>query len=842
MSGETQSFDPLAEARHNADGHRKRYYDMVGDTSEFPDHGTFSKAHEDFGAYLEQRPFEDAKGNIHNAANGQFAPRSEGEESYYDRLARASVGETDQFTGKSLEDLAHMVADARANNDKTGADDAEDAFSQHFVAMAEKYNWPDETVSSRIERFDRIMKGESPEEPSDKSRKPEAGQENQDSVEPAIQEAQPVEPLDEVADDVEKQLQDLAAKAKPGEMSPEDAARAAEVLGAAEAALKSGEHKGFDPDTELAAAQAQLNAKGDQLEADAKRALEEKYPELKPRTTDLEPLGTETSAEHGDKAEEGAKSLDDVIAALKETDAFKKASPEDRQIMIDNATNKWIAANAEKKPGEEGDVEKKEDKRSDEEKRLDAFLESNQNLTEGLSDKEKESIRRILLVLVATGVINKERLPQLDDAGKDKTEGDDTEKKALEERKKHYDAEMQRITGELENSELSKNYKDALAQYAEAKADFDTKGFFGRRKREQLLGELEKVLANAKLEYAKALVTKKNKANLYEGEENAVGQSMSNDMFDEVRKIDPESRGATEVVRQKRVENRNWLQKTGVAVGRWFNWGNKFGRFAKNVTTGAVAGGLTGFGAAFAGITGFPVTAAAAVGSGLLVRAASASAYLDESLRGGAYKKALIEDQYFKNFIEAAQRTSGNVTAVASANALVGDILGNARKMGMEQNKQARRRATARMGEYTLGFAIGGFAGNMIHNGLAANAPGNTAGSPKAPQNPGLPKSPGAGLGGLDTNIRPGEGGGEFAQKLLAANGIHLNGAHAIQAWDQATHGANALDIFTQNGAKLDTYAMVGKFGGHAGLAYPGHVTVNPAFAQQLIDAGKALV
>lgn len=133
MSEETAGFNPLREASHNADGHRKRYYTMVGDVFEFSDHKTFSKAHGDFAKYLAARKYEDDKGSVHDV-NGRFVSREGNLDGHYD----TTLAGTDQFAGKSLGELAHMVADARSRNDATGQSDAEDAFYEQFADRIER--------------------------------------------------------------------------------------------------------------------------------------------------------------------------------------------------------------------------------------------------------------------------------------------------------------------------------------------------------------------------------------------------------------------------------------------------------------------------------------------------------------------------------------------------------------------------------------------------------------------------------------------------------------------------------------------------------------------------------
>lgn len=876
MSGETTGFDPLAEARHNAEGHRKRYYEMVGDVAEFPDHGTFSKAHDEFANYLESRK-----------AEGDSA---DGVKDHYEN----SLAETDQFAGKSLDEMAQMVAAARERDDKTGAQDAEDAFYAKFAAAVEsgqlaeevssaeaerpeeRPDRNDDIVDRRLEHYSKIMYGNeqaqqvqvSSNEKAPEAQRIEVTQEASESP-VDVHEAWKAsgEANDVAAAAVEQQLKDIAEAAQNGNLDPKKMTDMSEAMKPTEKALGAeGEKKGFDLDAEVAASKARTDKMAEQIVPAVEKMLDEKYPTIETDTTEptketnpeeptldsvLEKLRSsvqwknataaereiledevankwvksiaerETVSTKKDAEGEPLTTLDEVLNALKESDKYKNASEEEQKRMINKATAEYIGITDDKDKKDSEDKGEKKDERTESEKKLDAFLEANKGLMDGLSDKEQERLRKILLVSIENGMIDKDKIPT----------PEETAQKAEAEKKSKIEAETKRIREELEKGELATKYKEALAKYAEAKADYDTKGLhIGRRKREQLLAEAESALVAAKLDYAKAFVVQKREASLYEGEANVVGAAMSNDLFDEVRKLDPESRASTEAVRASRIENRNVWQKGINAVGRFFNWGNKFGRGAKNVATGAA----TGFTIAALGAI-WPVTAGAAAGASLLVRAASTSAYLDESLRSGAYKKALIEDARFRTFVEKANSdmTSKTVTSVDSAANLAGEMLASARQMGTEQNKQARRRASLRVGEFAAGFALGGLGGTMLHNAL-------TPGPARAVVTVETDKEA-LKIRGLKAHIRPGEGGGEFAQNFLRKNGIKLGGADAIQAWDKATHGARVLDIFTQNGGKLDTYAMTGKFGGHAGLAYPGNVTLDHGFAKRLLEVGKAI-
>lgn len=135
------------------------------------------KAQADFDSYMDSRPYKDDNGRVHAADTGNFANLDETMESRRTDHYDESLLEGD-YSGESLDQLAKRVADARADNDKTRVNDAEEAFFAKFNEYAEKYGWEDEkidesatgqlavdknakigrdTVDARLERYGKIM-------------------------------------------------------------------------------------------------------------------------------------------------------------------------------------------------------------------------------------------------------------------------------------------------------------------------------------------------------------------------------------------------------------------------------------------------------------------------------------------------------------------------------------------------------------------------------------------------------------------------------------------------------------------------------------------------------------
>lgn len=168
----SEKFNPLAEAESNASHDRRRFYDWVGDGADHADNEGFRAANADMVDYLKSRDYTDDNGAFHDAESGKFignpneekeAKESKGrlsnEDAYYNRMLHESTGEG-LFAGKGLKDIAEMVRDAKARDDKTMELEARAAFDDKFMAMAEKYDWQgtveneDGTVTDRNEIAD----------------------------------------------------------------------------------------------------------------------------------------------------------------------------------------------------------------------------------------------------------------------------------------------------------------------------------------------------------------------------------------------------------------------------------------------------------------------------------------------------------------------------------------------------------------------------------------------------------------------------------------------------------------------------------------------------------------
>ena len=177
------------------------------------------QAQAELDAYMDARPYQDDKGNVHEPQSGKFANA----DNYHDGARNdhydESLAEGD-YEGESLDQLAKRVAEARKDGDKTRANDAEEAFMDKFYAYAEKYGWENEviddsannqlaadknakvgrdTVDARLERYGKIMYGEAEAE-----NEPAAAT-NENAPETASEAAEVANDAKEVAESTEEE-------------------------------------------------------------------------------------------------------------------------------------------------------------------------------------------------------------------------------------------------------------------------------------------------------------------------------------------------------------------------------------------------------------------------------------------------------------------------------------------------------------------------------------------------------------------------------------------------------------------------------------------------------------
>ncbi len=318
-------------------------------------------------------------------------------------------------------------------------------------------------------------------------------------------------------------------------------------------------------------------------------------------------------------------------------------------------------------------------------------------------------------------------------------------------------------------------YNSAMAEYAELKADAETKakGFginfklfgrnisrqSGREKREPALIEAENNLKASAINYIKARVEKKKQNGEYDGTEDEINQKMSDEAFDLIRGLlDDNVRKATNDVLAERQKSRNRLDKVLAGLGRFFNGGGKWSRRFRNGVPGFVAGlGIS------LSHSMWPVSTLASIVASSALRRGSRLAATDENLKRhqdeqGNAKGTVSDEEY------ATYRRSGESRQDLSKGMeyLAGLMLAASKKNSYDDSDKASKEARKNVTAFGVGAALGAVAGisfNILNSDVSAtqNTNGKGAGGDlnKTPPN-GAGKQIGTGdIGGGGAPLQP---------------------------------------------------------------------------------------
>lgn len=456
--------------------------------------------------------------------------------------------------------------------------------------------------------------------------------------------------------------------------------------------------------------------------------------------------GSGTKNTKGEEAENRFPTFKETLDNLKNTEVWKKASSGERDAMEQQLHTDWLNRKNQEEDvsGKGPEAEEANTGEDDNESQI-----SEKDAVEALlnripdfdkkSPEEKAHYKETFEAFMAAGLIDASRLNKEEKAG----------------RKAETEAKNEAIRKEL-GPEVDKT-NNALKEYAKLKADHETKGFIGRRKRLESLKDAEMQLTETKIAYAKSLVEKRREAGLYEGDEESIKRQMADDMMNEMRLLDREARVATNNELKDRIENRKWYQKAAVSIGKFLNGGNKwYGRLARN----AAPGFLAGFGVAVSGV-GFPVTTAVGAGLGAAVYGFSRTTLADESLKAHE-SGAVLTDERAKEILGKIQGSTDNI--LDQARGFAGGILEESRKSGESVNRQNAKKSIKNLGMFSLGYAAGGMLGSWTHGAL------NSSGNPESSTTQTNPEGPRNNTPGPETNTRP-------ETTLNHSSNINTNGA-----------------------------------------------------------------
>lgn len=625
------------------------------------------QAQKDWDAYLAGSDTQDAKGKVHDAATGQF--KALNPDAHYE----SSLGETNQYEGKSLSELAHMILEARGGGDKTAAQDTEDVFFQKFTEYADAKGLSKSEADTMLERYTNMMyNGET----TGVGKKIEVQQEGSASTPDAdgtLKVSRDGAPdvtsasKGDMADDAESSESDSDSSEAEQSTQQEDdqSENSAEAASSEDDKREDSQHENSD-------------AKDKELSADPKEALKTLA------EVDVEGI---TSV---DEAEEMVKQFEQTLKAIQEAQAAGSVDKETPEVADspEGATE----------PTEDTEVVEDAERLSTDE--LRAKLRA---LAEEGSD---EDIRDKLRTLAAEGEAFVAAAEQAEaEVGHEDAVAAEA---ARAEKIAAADAALQETELGVMNTLRAKLY-----EYAARKADVDTKGGDqeagwkiwqrGRQKRAIALRKAEEALFVAHAEYVKKLQEKREEAGVYSNlSEEAKAVVIENDKTHDNYLLDVRMQNATRTTRLERMKRPNFA-KGVAAVTKLMSGGNKkewllFGG------AGALTGGTV---AALSGVVGFPITVGAGIGLRKLVRDGVERNVLDEQLK--AREDAVVSDDGF----DAYRLRMAGIRAETQYQKIVDE----ARAAGREDLIKAREVAKGKVKKFTIGYAAAGVAVHGVQLG-----------------------------------------------------------------------------------------------------------------------------
>ena len=283
--------------------------------------------------------------------------------------------------------------------------------------------------------------------------------------------------------------------------------------------------------------------------------------------------------------------------------------------------------------------------------------------------------------------------------------------------KKRRQAELKAATEQLKKCELLDKAADKLDEdrkrFAEASvavaSHYSDKLFGGKKRREELNAATEE-LKKSGLGYMSIKFADKIEAAKQDPEKQAeLAAEMAQAAFASMQ----ETSRVTADKYDNMLDDRSKFKKAVAQVGKWFNKGGRIAQWLKPGGVGFGVGFTVGFFAA-----PWPITMAAGAVAGLGVAGATKQAVLEEHRgedRIAADARLETTDPSFKN-------TVANMKIDDVMKHAVNVSVDNLKDMSIERQDALHKKVKASLGKYSIGFALGGFAGSLAGDWLWDNS------------------------------------------------------------------------------------------------------------------------
>ena len=306
-----------------------------------------------------------------------------------------------------------------------------------------------------------------------------------------------------------------------------------------------------------------------------------------------------------------------------------------------------------------------------------------------------------------------------------------------------------------EEHELATNLKVARMRYVKASVKYETRFFkenFGGEERRKKLDTAAKELERCGLEYMRFQFSEKIEAVKQGSEEDQakLAEEIAHAVFEDMQRVSREIKEAY----SEKLDSQSPIRKVLSKLGKWINKGGKISQTVKQGGAGLVGGAIVG------SVATWPITTAVGLAAGVGVANLAKLGVLEDRLDKDVLSEIPIER--LRKLFRDDVKSMGVGDVIDHT---VGRSIGELHNASVERQDDLRKRMRWAMGRFSIGFALGGYAGKFVgdwaNSAHATGTESNTAtpsqsGSNQIPQSGDKPLIDNPAAKPIVDNINPG--------------------------------------------------------------------------------------
>ena len=269
-----------------------------------------------------------------------------------------------------------------------------------------------------------------------------------------------------------------------------------------------------------------------------------------------------------------------------------------------------------------------------------------------------------------------------------------------------------------EEHELATNLKVARMRYVKASVKYETRFFkenFGGEERRKKLDAAAEELKRCELEYMRFQFSEKIEAVKQGSEEDQakLAEEIAHAVFEDMQRVSREIKEAY----SEKLDSQSPIRKVLSKLGKWINKGGKISQAVKQGGAGLVGGAIVG------SVVTWPITTAVGLAAGVGVANLAKLGVLEDRRDKDVLSEIPIERlrKLFRDDVKGMG--VGDVI-----DHTVGRSIGELHNASVERQDDLRKRMRWAMGRFSVGFALGGYAGKYIGDWAnSAHATGDSA-------------------------------------------------------------------------------------------------------------------